>query len=284
MIKNKICFLLCIGIVCISFVLGYMFLARNSFHNDIRVVKENRETGVYDLPYIYFAEDAICPSSMSELYYYIKDRPLDILLSQYLVDPFSSDLNQITLIPIFNKNSSKWEAVFILSAGVDGKMNYEYTIEDTIFTTDVDNLDLFYNSVDDLSLSLPFNPIDYYFGKKDLLVSYYNCKDEFKASGNFWGTTELDSLVMKQSEKAANHKRLPLGRVYSIKLNPEFMLWENDTVFTTPSTDYIASFSFFDKYEADLYKQTNRHRLYGKFDKLDIENKRIDFIMCMSPN
>lgn len=269
-------------IISIALTIGYLLNARQTYKKNIHILTENRNTGVFYLAYDYFLLDGICPSSMGELYYYIKDRPIDIMLSQYFVDPFSSDLSQINLVPVFNKRSSKWEAILILSTGIDGKMNYEYTMEDTIFTDEINSLDLFYNSVYDLSLSLSFNPINFFFGDKDLLVSYYNCKDSFKKNGISKGVFDLDSLMNKLAAKKASNKRLPLGRIYLVKFNPSHSSWKNDVMICKLSNGYIASFNFYDSIEVDQFKQTGEQKLIGKIKEIDFENKRVSFIMCMS--
>ena len=283
-ISYTFCIVICaIIIISTATTLGYLLNTRQAYKKNIQLLIENRNLGVFSLAYDSFLSDGMCPYSMSDIYYYIQDRPVDIIYLHRLVDPFSNDLGLINLIPIFNKTSSKWEAVLILSAGVDGKMNYEYTLSDTIFTDEINTLNLFYNSVDDLSLSLRFNPIDYFFGNKDLLVSYYNCKDSFKRTGNFKGVYNLDSLMNKLATKKASNKRLPLGRIYLVNLNADNISWKSDTVFSTSWKDYVVSFAFYDRLEANQFKQTNAQQVVGKLKNLDIENKSANFIMCMTP-
>ena len=276
-------FLVCLGLVSISFIGGYLLFAKQTYNNNIHIIKENRNTGVYSLPYYYFLEYAECPSSMGEIFFYIQNRPVDIMLSQYLVDPFSSDLSQINLIPIFSKRASKWEGILIVSAGIDGKMNYEYSLEDTIFMDEYNTLNLFYNSVDDLSLKESFNPFNFFWGKKDLLVSYTDCRESFKRTGNLSGLIELDSLINKLDIRLKTKKPFIYKRIYSVNLSSGQKSWENEVLSSTLKNGYTVSFQFYDSIEVNNFKEAGEMELVGKLTEMDFENKRANFIMCMSP-
>lgn len=283
--KNKITIYLivCLALGSISFVVGYFLFAKQTYNKNIHIIKENRNTGVYSLPYYYFLENAECTSSMGELYFYIQNRPVDIMLSQYLVDPFSSDLSQINLIPIFNKSASKWEGALILSAGIDGKMNYEFTLQDTIFMDNYRHLDLFYNSVDELSLNLNFNPLDFLYGKKDLLVSYCDCRESFIKTGKLEGLVELDSLINNLDIMLRTKKQIIQNRIYSVKLPSFQSTWEHEVLSCKLENGYQVSFRFYDSLEVINFKKAGEKELVGKLTEMNFENKKAEFIMCMNP-
>lgn len=274
--------ILCVFLACLSFSFGFLHKARINFTDHISVLKTNQQSGIYDLPFSYFLKNGTCMYSMSDLYYFIQDRPVDIISIHKLVDPFSMDLDRINLIPLFNKASSKWEGVLILSAGIDGKMNYEYTIEDTIFLDEYKSLDLFYNSVDDLSLNLNFNPFDLFFGNKDLLVSYTDCRESFKKSGSFGGVKDLDSLIVKLDARLRAKKPIMQNRIYTLELSSNSLAWENDTLIGKLKNGYIVSFHFYDNLEMERFKISGERQLVGKLQEIDGESKEVKFIMCMN--
>lgn len=275
--------ILCIILVCLSFSFGFLHNARSNFTDHISVLKTNQQSGIYNLPFSYFLKNGTCMYSMSDLYYFIQDRPVDIISIHKLVDPFSTDLDRINLIPLFNKASSRWEGVLILSAGIDRKMNYEYTLKDTIFIDEYKSLDLFYNSVDDISLDIHFNPIDLFWGKKDLLISYHDCRESFKKSGEFWGIKDLDSLIIKVDDRLRTGKSILNKQIYTVDLNSNKKAWENDTLISELKNGYIVSFHFYDHLELERFKRAGERRLVGKLTEVDGERKEVKFIMCMNP-
>ncbi|MFW5872525.1 MAG: hypothetical protein ACOCVN_00915 [bacterium] len=276
--------ILCIILVCLSFSFGFLHNARSNFTNHISVLKTNQQSGIYDLPFSYFLKNGTCMYSMSDLYYFIHDRPVDIISIHKLVDPFSTDLDRINLIPLFNKASSRWEGVLMLSAGIDGKMNYEYTLKDTIFIDEYKSLDLFYNSVNDLSLDEDFNPFDLLWGKKDLLISYNDCRESFKKSGSFGGVKDLDSLIVKLDARLRAKKPIMLNRIYTVELPSNSIAWENDTLVGELKNGYIVSFQFYDNLEIESFKRAGERRLVCKMAEFDGERKKVKFIMCMNPD
>ena len=71
---------------------------------------------------------------------------------RFLIDPFSRDY--FLYIPIRSDGNAKPDSYYLLSAGIDSKFNNK-----------VSNVQMF------LYDSLTFSYLDFYFGKKDLLVS-----------------------------------------------------------------------------------------------------------------
>lgn len=93
-----------------------------------------------------------------------KDTNLDLFVQSYLEiyfeDPFNKTQNY-KYYPIYNKKN-KIKGYILLSAGIDGEINNDFDFK--IYQGD--NSFRLYNN------NYTFNYLDYYFGKKDILVSY----------------------------------------------------------------------------------------------------------------
>ena len=100
-----------------------------------------------------------------------------------LVKHFPDSLNKcgniLTYVPLYNRKNKKKESFILISAGIDGKLNTEYNVGDTIYDDEYLNKFNFYNTTEYAGRkSLKFDLINYIFGKKDYLVRYYNCINE----------------------------------------------------------------------------------------------------------
>jgi hypothetical protein len=71
---------------------------------------------------------------------------------RFLIDPFTNDY--FYYIPVYDSDKNKAQSFYLLSAGIDSKINNKIFTESGL----------------DLYDSLRFKYLNYYFGKKDLLI------------------------------------------------------------------------------------------------------------------
>lgn len=91
---------------------------------------------------------------------------------RFFVDPFTR--KSYYYIPLMNSKTQKAEGYFLLSAGIDSKINNSH-----------------YDSQLKLYDSVYFDYFDLYFGKKDILVSKESIEDWIKASGREFSLKDL---------------------------------------------------------------------------------------------
>ena len=93
----------------------------------------------------------------------------------------------IRYYPLYNRDNNKREAYILLSAGIDGKVNNNFTYHDSLFISDfldkinIYNPNSFYKVGDTINATKPpeFSLFDYFFGRKDYLIEYINCIDYY---------------------------------------------------------------------------------------------------------
>jgi hypothetical protein len=147
----------------------------------MKEIIENTDTfGLSDVYRNFFLEKFYSPENYNELKSFYSDSPY-IDLERTNLDPFSKKRKLYRYMPIYNKNNKFREGYIIVSAGIDGKINNN--LQDTLYFEDV-NILKFYNSVVQcntfpfVDYSVKFNLFNYFFGKRDLLISYVNCIEQ----------------------------------------------------------------------------------------------------------
>ena len=125
-------------------------------------------------------EDMECPLTSNEVLFK-ENKSWESQLRFFFKDLLNVDSNELLYIPIYNRVTKRCNAFFIISSGVDGKMNTYLTEGDSIYIDDCFNRFNFYNKrktfpSDTLWLidSTTFSYKDACFGNKDLLISYFN--------------------------------------------------------------------------------------------------------------
>lgn len=100
-------------------------------------------------------------------------------LQLYFPDSLNRCKHILCYVPLYNRETKKKESFILISAGIDGKLNSNYSRGDTIYDDEYLNKFEFYNLKEySERKSMEFSIWKYLFGKKDYLVRYYNCIEE----------------------------------------------------------------------------------------------------------
>ncbi len=107
-------------------------------------------------------------------------------------DDLSDNGGLLLYVPLYNRETKKKESLVLISAGIDGKLNSEYTNGDTIYDDEYLNRFDFYN-LNNYQGIANFSLWKYLFGNKDFLVKYVNCITD---NNNFPQTIEYHKYKM----------------------------------------------------------------------------------------
>jgi len=109
---------------------------------------------------------------------YITGRTGKTFLQLFFGDSLNEFGHILLYVPLYSRQTNKKESLVLISAGIDGKLNTQYNVGDTIYDDEYLDTFNFYNVQEYINReSMKFNIWDYLFGKKDYLVRYYNCVD-----------------------------------------------------------------------------------------------------------
>lgn len=150
-----------IFIVIICFAIIYDFFAKKNIYNDIvqKIEEQEQERDVYyAIFYNYFKQNHQYPKNI--LLDLINAEPSKDLRTEFKIlfeDPFSKG-EMLQYIPIKNE-SGLIMGYCLLSRGPDKKINTKITQA------------ILLSNIDKIKLYKTYNYFDFYFGKKDLLIS-----------------------------------------------------------------------------------------------------------------
>lgn len=175
-------------ILLLVFITAGYFLYQNSkanYETKVQKVDHNRLAGmnrdVYWLEMSFSASGYDLDNQMQTMVpeEYKANKTENLFLSSFLSDALNNTNCLLQYIPLYNRHTLKKESAIFLSAGIDGSINNNYSIGDTIYDDEYLSKFQFYN--DKLYFeqkSMDFNLWNFWFGSKDYLVRYYNCIED----------------------------------------------------------------------------------------------------------
>jgi hypothetical protein len=296
--KKKYYILLTISLIVILVV---SFLYRDiseNYCNRFKNLETNRISLTYQSPFVnYFRYNFKCPENEKEILKLLKEKDKEAFRQIHLKDPLSRKQNSnIKYIPLYNSDNLNSEGFLILSAGIDGKINFTSN-EDSIYIKNFENeLPLynsknFYQSSDKIRRKPcpDFDILNYFFGKKDYLIGYINCIEIYKQQANL---DPLSSNELMQKIKALNDEEkksvdaklsdfdyLNTDRIFKFKtVNPIDTVIDKNHFILFSNNEYTFRCQIYDDYKKK-YNQENI--LIGRYKSTNHSKKLIKFVKCL---
>lgn len=199
----------------------------------------------------------------------------------YYKDPiFSSSNRTVKYLPLYSRKSNKIEYYFIISAGIDKKFNNNIPKKDTIYVNEALNYFKFYNTIDtntNVELvnrhtfpkikNLSFKLKNYLFGKKDVVLLFYNAIAGFLISTA--NISYFDSLETNYNFLTEHNPSFYNFRAKYIKRTQDTLIFENK--------GYKIKCSLYN----DKKIKTDSLYIYGIFSEFDTINDIIKFDNCI---
>ncbi len=198
-----------ISVIILIILIGFQYLSqiKQKYYTNFNNIQNWKINLHYTLPYeLYFDQHFECPKSMSETtnLFYKKNN----YESRFYKDWLSKEDSFIVYLPLYNRINKKREGFCLLSSGIDGYINNHINLEkDTLFLDNfVSKIKIYNDSINWLSNLVThdrdssFNTYLYFFGKKDYLITCFNCIQNY--------IHQVDSIESLQniSEEIARHK------------------------------------------------------------------------------
>lgn len=278
-----------IGILIFVFLIFFLYVItiQKEFNSKLELVKYRGGNIVYyEYPMDYFFQEFECPISIQDIINSGIEDPVYINhINTQLKDVFSKKENALlSYIPVYNPKNLKREGFVMLSAGIDGKLNNIFDVKtDTVF---IDNLNDRFKLYNPRSFSEPtsssilqningFNLYNYFFGKKDCVLEYFNCIDFYKMQP---GAYSLDELIERKSNKKDK------GRIVVVELEDYMLLnTENDSIKTFRYKDLLVKCKAYDYISYEL-EPNSSGKIVGIYDGLSINGQEVFLYNCIQVN
>jgi len=250
----------------------------NRYNHLINELQSDIEMGVYHDPvYTYFLNNFENPETFDDLLWFMSEYPL---LNSYIpkyIDPFPND-GTLFCLPVYNKKNMKRESYLIVSAGIDGLLNLNISESDTLFQEQIHKSFKFYN---DLHFQKPsrYNVLDRFFGKKDLLIAYFNSLTIFQNS-KFEELPNMNEFIMSIQNSNFSKRRRLVNQVYTFNV-PTDRLFQEDSYYTYKQLSYKILLHFYDIEGLRSITNDAEIPLIGMLNKIDTLNHELEFILCM---
>lgn len=168
--RIKILFFLLLALVTYV-ILQCWYVDRSSFYRKIEILTENKDLCTIDcaIEDYYRLYDEV-PNNQQELIKFIADWDIYLINLAALIDPFSKESELLLYVPFLNRQTGKLDSYVLLSAGIDGYVDFDLMKQSNSDSDSIIDDSLFYQLSDDLSNS-KYNLWSRLFGKRDLLVS-----------------------------------------------------------------------------------------------------------------
>jgi hypothetical protein len=248
------------------------------YNHLINELQSNIEMGVYHDPvYTYFINNYENPESFDDLLWFISEYPLmKSYLTKY-VDPFTN-YGTLFCLPVYNPRNMKRESYLIASAGIDGFLGINISESDTIFEDQINSHIKFYNDIHFQRLPR-YNILDRFFGKKDLIIVFFNSLEIYKNS-KFEKITDLNEFIITIQNSNLSRRRRLLNHGYSFNVHTDRLFQEN-SYFVYDQSSFKIIFHFYDIEELSSIPEDTEISLIGMLNKIDTIKHEIEFILCM---
>lgn len=279
----KIIFISLIVIVLVL-LFGYYTLQGN-FSKAINKFQNCAENFAYTSPFkSYFTEHQIFPQNFQDLLSYIQDKPLYLSKKNCFIDPFSNEENLLNYIPLYDSNENVI-AYLLISSGPDGKISND--LNEKYYETSFQDHIRFYNTnVEEMGITvytdtIKFNPLNYFFGTRDYLVSYINGRSYYeKQIREVYSGKEIVNTILENNYRG--EKRRLNKQVYAFRI-------ERKEKISTEIEDYDIAYAT-DKWrihcelsDSEPYKDSIKRYpivIFGLLDDVDMETNEITFTGC----
>jgi hypothetical protein len=252
---------------------------KNNYQKKYRLIQERKKSLYYLSPFVdYFEENFELPIDF------------DTILKQYsntnnvFTDCLSRDSSLIKYLPVYNKNNNKRETLFLISAGVDGKINTDITSNDTIYEGEIEKKLNFYNdSIKEKNNIISKDTNDYYsfikyfFGNKDYLIHYVDFIEFYKKqAGKIYSLDKIINYIEKN--KSISRKR-SIG--YKAKVPKESLLGNKSNEYLNfKSNGYLIKNKTLNGYKFNI-NSSDSLMVIGQIKSIDYKNKTISFSNCI---
>jgi len=295
-------------ILCVILYFYYKTIKGDYIENFLKVDERWRALGYYNMPYddyvLYYNLEL--PQTFEEIREKLMDNfscsNYDNYVNHHMKDFLSKEYQRfIYYIPLYNPENFKIEGYILLSAGIDGKINNRYSWRDTLFINDFQEINDF--CINDIKNRLKlydtnklsgklgsdkkngrkiyFNIFNYFFGKKDIFISYRNIIDEYKRYVRCTYSMsqlieEFEVLIDRWGEQFKNIGMLKICSYKGI-MDVDTIIDNNRYIFFRHD-DYLIRNRLYDCREIKL---SDTLIFVGTRSNVDLENKIIDFVNCI---
>lgn len=272
--KKKIVYILLIIIAIVIFLLIETKRAKNSYSEIKFPNKVQLNLIISDIIYTYY-DDLNCMDDLAKLPGY--KNKFDKIYKKRYKDVFSSENEAIyQYIPVYNYITKKREAFALLSTGIDGELDNNLTKFDTIYQKNFkDKLKLYnikmissFKNSSIIKEKPKFNMLDFYFGNKDLLIMYINCKENYKAVKGYYGLEDL---------KNAYHRGiLKENKVIGLELDTAINIISDTLIVETDSILLHAIIR-----EKEEVKDRSKYKIVGIVERIEPVSKQVKLSNCI---
>lgn len=282
--------LFCLIIGLIVFLMFYSKNIKSLYIKNLNEVEYRKNNFLYQDSFLfYFNHESKYPVNIDEAMLIKPDNPdYNIYLDSQLKDYLNKESALIQYIPVYDKANLRINAFLLVSAGIDGKIDNNITKDDTIFIDDFDKKLNFYNisSIQD-SISLrpsdkgtKFNIFDYFFGKKDYLISYINFHDYYRSQvrKNYLLQSLIDQVLNYNYSGDRSKKTLQQVYEYTGIYSHDTIM--NDTTYVCMQDDEYIVRSRLLCNKNICSSEGDSITLIGLLSNINTKSKIIDFKNC----
>ncbi|MCD4695362.1 MAG: hypothetical protein K8S16_03890 [Bacteroidales bacterium] len=269
-------------IIIIIIGIGFIYNININYHRNFTKLQQKKTYNRIESPfYQYFLSYSECPNDLEDVIDFVSDKPIYYLtFDTKMLDELSNNNEYLRYFPLYNKTNQKREAFILLSAGIDGKINTHIAEKDTLFINDFMSKRLLYNEFDlDWYNNFTFDSItkfkltNYFFGKKDYLLLYYNCLNTYLYRTK---VTDLGFL----NEKIFTKKFCNVPSIYSFSIVIEEISMINDNILIISKVNKYTLYCQLYLKPTDMFSVGDTISLIGHLKKCDLQNKFIEFNLC----
>jgi len=261
------------------------FCCRDKYLQAFQKMQNQRQNFRQEEPFIgYFMQHFSCPNNFEEVIPLPKSDPdFQIYCKRYFTDYLQRYPNhKILYLPVYNENNKNREAFLLLSAGIDGKINYSIPPQDSLFTSnwnsavDIYNPNHYYAIDSIITKMMPpsYCLYDYLFGKKDYLIAYIDCIHYYRSQAQ-------DSLSLLELVNKIENKKLKRKIIYYKGLLSSDTCIHNSRYIVFKDNGYIIYNQLYDWPKEETTRINDSISMIGTLEQFDYLTRTIKFKNCL---